>query len=234
MKIACCMAVALMMSVGSTLAEGAGKHLFILTGQSNMAGLDPGESFTPTVNKEFGADNVIVIKHAQGGQPIHRWDKRWKDPEGKTPKQSGDIYQATMAKVKAAIKGQEIQSVTFLWMQGERDARMEWGDLYEASLKRLIKQVSDDLDFENLNFVIGRISDYDMANKRYKHWTKIRDIQVKLAKGSPRGDWVDTDDLNEGKNRQGKVIKNDLHYSVAGYKLFGQRLAEKAIALINQ
>jgi len=51
---------------------------------------------------------------------------------------------------------------------------------------------------------------------------------------SARGAWVDTDDLNDGKNPQGKEIKNDLHYSVDGYKLLGQRFADKAIELITR
>ena len=54
-----------------------GKHLFILSGQSNMGGLDPTISFTPTVEAEFGKDNVIVVKKAWGSKHIARWDKKW-------------------------------------------------------------------------------------------------------------------------------------------------------------
>ena len=73
----------------------------------------------------------------------------------------------------------------------------------------------------------------DNANKRYKHWTMVRDAQVAVAEADPRGAWIDTDDLNDGKNKRGKEIKNDLHMSVEGYKIMGQRFAEKAIALIK-
>ena len=62
----------------------------------------------------------------------------------------------------------------------------------------------------------------------------VRDIQVKIAENHPRGAWVDTDDLNDGMNRKGKTIKNDLHYSVDGYKTFGKRLADEAIQLIEK
>ena len=48
---------------------GEGKHLFILSGQSNMAGLRPQESFTPAVVAAFGKSEVIVVKDAHGGQP---------------------------------------------------------------------------------------------------------------------------------------------------------------------
>ncbi|MCM8529005.1 MAG: sialate O-acetylesterase [Lentisphaeraceae bacterium] len=210
------------------------KHLFILSGQSNMAGLKPEESFIPTVEKEFGKENVIVIKDAQGGQPIRRWFKEWKDALGKKPAKNGDLYDRLMTKVKPAVKDQKLSSVTFLWMQGERDAREKHGEVYKASFIGILEQLKADLGIKDINFVIGRLSDFDMENKKYPHWTKLREVQVALADESPRGAWVDTDDLNDGKNRKGKEIKDDLHYSADGYVTFGKRLAEKAIGLIKK
>ena len=67
------------------------QHLFILSGQSNMAGLRPEESFTPTIESEFGEENVIVIKDALGGQPIRRWYKNWKPLVGDEPKAQPDL-----------------------------------------------------------------------------------------------------------------------------------------------
>jgi hypothetical protein len=215
-------------------AADSGIHLFILSGQSNMQGHRPDEAFTPTVEKALGADKVIVIQDALGGQPIQRWHKGWVAPDGTKPAKTGDLYDRLMSKVKPAIKGKTIASVSFFWMQGERDAKMKWGDVYEASLLALYKQLCDDLDRTDINFVNGRLSDFDMKNTRYPHWTKVREIQVKVANSNPRFDWVDTDDLNDGKNRRGKAIKNDLHYSGEGYKIFGTRMAEKALALIKK
>ena len=210
------------------------KHLFILSGQSNMAGLNPNISFTPAVIKEFGKDKVIVVKDAMGGQPIRRWYKQWKDASGNAPKKTGDLYDRLMKKVNAAIQGKKIKSVTFIWMQGERDAREKHGEVYAASMKGLIDQVAADLKHKDINFVIGRISDFDMANKRYPHWTAVRKAQVKVAEDSAKGEWVDTDDLNDGPNKKGKILKNDLHYTPAGYKKLGERFAAKAIGLIKK
>jgi len=72
-----------------------------------------------------------------------------------------------------------------------------------------------------------------LENKRYPHWTKIREIQVSIAESDSRVDWVNTDDLNDGKIRQGKDIENDLHYSAEGYKVLGERFAEQALKLIR-
>ena len=210
-----------------------GKHLFILSGQSNMAGLKPEESFIPAVEKEFGRDNVIVVKDAHGGQPIRRWFKQWKSAKGEAFKGAGDLYDRLMGKVKASIKDQKIQSISFSWMQGERDAREQHSAVYAASLQGILDQLAADLGRKDINFVIGRLSDFDMKNKRYPHWTAIRKIQVDFSEASPRGAWVDTDDLNDGKNRKGKDISNDLHYSAKGYVEFGRRLAASSIALIK-
>ncbi|MBP89193.1 MAG: acetyl xylan esterase [Planctomycetaceae bacterium] len=198
-----------------------GKHLFILSGQSNMARLELNESFTPTVIKEFGKDNVIVVKDAKGGQPIRRWYKKWKpaiaasdaagqpsisdirrtrsrtpDSVEKTSRASkraqrrsknrrpvsranGDLYNRLMKEVNTAIEGTKIGTVTFVWMQGEADSK-EHGQVYAASLKGLKSQLSEDLGRTDVNFVIGRLSDYCLDNTRFSHWTMVRKAQVEL------------------------------------------------------
>jgi hypothetical protein len=214
-------------------ATAGGKHLFILSGQSNMQGHRPEEAFRPAVEETFGKENVVVVQDAQGGQPILRWYRDWKAPDGTRPERTGDLYDRLMTRVKPAIEGQEFDSVTFFWMQGERDARMSWGAVYEQSLRGLHRQLSKDLGRDDVAFVIGRLSDFDMDNRRYPHWTLIRDIQVKVADSDPRFAWVDTDDLNDGKNRRGSDIVNDLHYSGEGYKEFGRRMAKAATKIIT-
>ena len=122
-----------------------GVHLFILSGQSNMAGLNPNLSFTPAVEEAFGKANVIVVKDALGGQPIRRWYKQWAPKDGKPPANNGDLYDRLMAKVKSAAEGQTLASVTFVWMQGERDAKEKHGEVYAASMKGLVEQLRADL-----------------------------------------------------------------------------------------
>ncbi len=209
------------------------KHLFILSGQSNMAGLKLEESFTPSIEAEFGIEKVIIVKDALGGQPIRRWYKDWQLPNIDTIQAQPDLYDSLMNKVNAAIEKEKIATVTFLWMQGERDAREKLGEVYQESLLGLHQQISRDLKRKDVNFVIGRLSDFDMANEKYPHWTMIREIQVKVADSNPSFAWIDTDDLNDGLSRSGKEIKNDLHMSAEGYVLMGKRFAEKAIELMK-
>ena len=210
------------------------KHLFILSGQSNMQGHRPDEAFTPAVKAALGNEAVIVIQDAMGGQPIQRWWKNWKSSDGQKSEWKGDLYDRLMSKVEPKINGQRLASITFLWMQGERDAKLRLGTLYEASLKGLYRQLSKDLNRKDVNFVIGRLSDFDLKNSRYPHWTMIRKAQVKVAESNPRFSWINTDDLNDGINRKGKKIENDLHYSAEGYKELGKRFATNALKLIRQ
>ena len=209
-------------------------HLFIFSGQSNMKRLDPAERFTPRVVEEYGTQNVIVVKEAQGGQPIRRWYKGWNELVGNDTISSGDIYDVLMEKVNKSIAGIEPKTITFLWMQGEKDANEGNGEVYKAALKGLIQQLRTDMQRADINFVIGRLSDFDMDNSKYQDWTMIRDIQVEVAEEDSLADWVNTDDLNDGIDSQGREQQDALHYSVEGYKTFGIRLAESAIDLIKK
>ncbi|SMD42128.1 protein of unknown function [Aquiflexum balticum DSM 16537] len=211
-----------------------GKHLFILSGQSNMEGLNPEESFIPILKDSLGGDKIIVVKNAMGGQPIRRWYKDRETIDGNSLIEKPDLYDSLMNLVNTVIQNENILSVTFIWMQGERDARESYGSVYEASLIGLYNQLSKDLGRSDVNFLIGRLNDFDLRNEKYPDWTVIRDIQVKVAESNPHFDWVDTDDLNDGVNREGQKIENDLHMSAQGYVILGKRFAEKSIQLIKK
>lgn len=216
------------------LADGGGRNLFILSGQSNMAGMDPAISFTPAVSKVFGKDHVIVVKNANSGQSIRSWAKtNHEDPpptRGRVPKVRGELYDPLINKVKTAIKGQSLQTVTLVWMQGESDLN---NTAYEAYLRELLEQLQSDLAFKTINIVIGRISDSGLDNpKRLEGRLNIRKVQKEFAEAHARGAWVDTDDLND-REVDGKMI-HDLHYTKEGYRVLGKRFAEKSITLIRK
>lgn len=222
-----------LLALPSALAAGGGApaperpvHLFILSGQSNMAGLDPAKSFTPAVEKALPGAEVLVVKDAESGQPIRRWYKKWKPARGEAPPRAGDLYDRLMTRVKKAAAGKKPATVTFVWMQGERDAREKHGEVYAESLAGLIAQFRQDLARQDVDVVVGRLSDFDNENKQYPHWTMVREAQVKVAEADPRGAWVDTDDLNGPRN--------DLHYTREGYEKLGERFAAKALELLRK
>jgi hypothetical protein len=220
-------------SISCSAQKSKEKHLFILSGQSNMELLRPKESFTPELIKKFGKKNVIVVQFAKGSQSIRKWYKGWKPAKENESKAAPYLYDSLMIKVKKAIHKKEIATVTFIWMQGERDARKSRGAVYEKSLIGLHKQLSDDLGRIDVNFIIGRLSDFGIEKTTHPDWSMIRDIQVKVAESNDRFGWIDTDDLNTGINRQGKKIKNGIHMTAIGYVVMGERFAKKAIQLIE-
>ena len=213
-------------------AEESGKHLFILSGQSNMARFKPKSWFTPGISEALGAENVIVSFHAQGGQPISKWYKQWKSSKGETDPEAGKIYDALMETTKATIQGSKIQTVTFIWMQGEADSKAGNSDVYLASLNGLKKQLEQDLDRTDINFIIGRLSDSGFYRRRDKKrinnpdWDTVRKAQESFADASERAVWIDTDDLNGEKQ--------ELHYiKPEGYEKLGERYVEAAVTLVQ-
>lgn len=198
-----------------------------------MVRLRPEESFIPTLEETLGR-RIIMVKQALGGKPIRNWYKNWKPLEGNEPWAEPELYDSLMNEVYTKIENKEVVTVTFIWMQGERDAREKFGNVYANSLIGLYHQLSEDLGRQDVNFVIGRLSDFDLENTIYPHWTLVRDAQVKVGESNPRFGWIDTDDLNDGYNRRGEEIKNDLHMSDEGYVIMGQRFAQKSLELIEK
>ena len=217
---------------GLLKAEESGKHLFILSGQSNMARFKPALWFTPGISDALGADKVIVTFHAQGGQPISKWCKEWKSGKGETDPDAGKIYDAMMEATKAKMEGEKIRTVTFVWMQGEADSKAQNSDVYLASLNGLKKQLEKDLKRTDLNFITGRLSDSGFYRRRDKkrvenpHWEGIRKAQQAFADASQRAVWIDTDDLNGEKNAL-HLIKPE------GYETLGKRYVEAAVELVK-
>ena len=214
-------------------AQDAERHLFILSGQSNMTGgLKAG--FTKTVENTFGEKNVAVVHHSKSGRGIRFWDKDYTFPDNyrfpgkgvpseRSKQQHGQEYGPLMEKVQEAFKGKPYDTVTFIWMQGESDGKRGLGDVYEKSFLRLLGRMKIDLDRKNIGFVIGRINDSFMNEPP---WKAMRDVQVKLAENADHGAWVDTDDLSEPDD--------GVHFPKEKYPSLGNRFADKAIDLIQQ
>jgi len=202
--------VCIVFLLNATLAVAdLGKHLFILSGQSNMAALDPSISFIPAISREFGSDNFIVIKDAHGGQSIRRWYEY------------GDLYQTLMNKMDYVLEYENIETVSLIWMQGEQDT--EYPDdyiNYSNHLNALLNQLRADIGGFKLHYVIGRLSPYKNGEPG---WDKVRSVQVEVAESNMLGVWVDTDDIDRKR----------IHYTELGYRQLGHRFAMRAIQLIK-
>lgn len=198
-----------------TALRGPGNRLFILSGQSNMVGFNPNDTFVPALQQAFPAETIVVVKDAENGQPIKRWYCR----------KTGDLYARLYTQISTAIQDKTFTSVTFVWMQGESDG--SWAKdsgRYEANLTGLMTQLRSDLAWDDMTVVIGRISDHQNGQE---HWDSVRAVQEAVATADPLAAWIDTDDLNEEHN--------DLHYRTKeGRAELGRRFAAQAISLISK
>ncbi len=231
MKLPICLAAAVSGLLASQ-AQAGERHLFLLSGQSNMAGLKEKTSVLPELKKLLPGADIQHVKFARGGQPIRKWVKTWDEIAKKNKltqqfKDPAEFYDMVLKQAKASIAEGKPDSITFLWMQGERDGKTGLAAAYEESMRTLIASLRKDLAAPEMNFVIGRLCDH----LNHEQWNAVRDAQVKVATDDPRGAWADTDDTND-KERDGRKW-NDLHYTQEGYELFGRRLARQAVKLIK-
>ncbi len=210
-----------------------GKHLFILSGQSNMTGTVK-KAFAQDVQEHFGKENAVVVMRMRSGRGIRFWVADYNQPKdhglsNKKMTSNGSEYKPLIAAVLDAIKDQPFDTVGFIWMQGESDANNRLSEVYEESFVKLTEQLKKDLKIDDMYFVIGRINDYARSRPNNEHWHHVRETQVKL--GRTKGNaWIDTDDLNGGNAKQ---PNGDIHFPKEGSVKLGQRFAAKAIELIN-
>jgi hypothetical protein len=240
LRILLAVAIALTLA-GAGHADDKTVHIFILSGQSNMAGMNPKLGFEPEADKLFPDAEVVYFKVARGGQPIRYWVAEWDEIAAKhgvdakakraSEKNKGTIYyEPILQQYKKLVAAHpKPASVTFCWMQGERDAREQLSAAYADAMQQLIANLRRDLEQPEMNFVIGRLSDFGKSDNA--HWQQVREAQVEVAAGDKHGAWVDCDDLND-KQRNGATY-NDLHYTKEGYELLGRRYARQAKALIE-
>jgi Carbohydrate esterase, sialic acid-specific acetylesterase len=226
-------------NAGYTLAETApassGKHLFILSGQSNMRSPVP-ETFEAAVSKVFGKDNVTVATFSVPSQSICQWYKKWTPPEGVEVQLKGDpygtLYDKLLGTVRKKAGDQQFTTVTFVWMQGEADGQAGWGAVYEKSFLGIMDQLKADLKRDDIRFVLGRINDHKNP-KEGNGRAVVREAQVKLGTQNANGTWVDTDDLNTGINPWCGYENNGEHFPNPGYRVLGQRFARAACKQID-
>jgi len=210
------------------------RHLFILSGQSNMTGAVR-NAFVERVHKRYGEKNAVVVMRMKSGRGIRFWVADYCQPRGrglteKKTNSNGQEYKPLIEAAMAVAKTQSFDTVGFIWMQGESDANNRLSEVYEESFVKLIKHLKEDLGRDDLYFVIGRINDYARSRPDNEHWRRVRDAQVKL--GKTRGNaWIDTDDLNGGDAHQ---PNGDIHFPREGAVILGLRFADKAMELIDK
>lgn len=224
-------------SVGSLHAQAEpaakpGRHVFVLSGQSNMTPT-LSASFQKCVEQVYGKDKVLVSTTGHPSQPLKQWVKTWTPPEGMTdpkPESNGSMYDNLLQRVRHYLKAERPASLTFIWMQGEADSENRWASVYEKNFLTLVNQLKTDLGMDKIQFVVGRINDYWLQKPDGQ---AMREVLMKLGDEHENGAWINTDDLNQGVNPWGGYSFIDGHFPPSGYVVMGQRFAKEACRLIQ-
>ena len=214
--------------------------LFLLIGQSNMAGRGKIEEQDKVTNPDIfmltkdlkwviAKDPVHFDKGAAGvglcsefARDVFKADP--KSPIGLIPCAMGGssldqwqpgkpLYVTAISRAKEAMKQGSLAGI--LWHQGESDAKPESIATYPARFETMITQLRKDLGVENVPVLIGEIipghGNHDAVNVAL----------AETAKKTPNAALVSSADLG----------KKQLHYDSADYRALGKRYAEVFLKL---
>ena len=229
-------------------AADANFHLYLLVGQSNMAGRGKialeDKVAVPRVlmlnkgNEWVSAVDPIHFDKTIAGVSLGRtfgieMAKSNKDVKiglipcavGGTPirrwQQHGDLYKVALKRAKLAQKDGVIKGI--LWHQGEGDSgKEETAKIYEAQLHAMVTAWRKDLAGENIPVVVGELGQFF---KRAKFKGTVDAALKALPSKVKHAAWVSA----EGLEHKGDVV----HFNAAGYREFGKRYAEKMQALVK-
>ncbi|MBI1374213.1 MAG: sialate O-acetylesterase [Phycisphaera sp.] len=231
------------------LPDKAKVHVYLLMGQSNMAGRGP----LTEADKQPTPRVVMLDKHnhwTPARHPVH-FDKpiaayglsidfaktmlaQEKDKDvvialvpcavGGTPLsrwvKDGDLYKNAMARAKIALKDGTLKGM--LWHQGESDTgKDETTDTYGERLAGMIASVRQELEAPELPVVVGELGRFFVA--RVPRGEKINAALNALPEHVEHTACASS----EGLEHKG----DKTHFNTEALKTFGERYAAKMIAL---
>ncbi|MCB1130605.1 MAG: alpha/beta hydrolase fold domain-containing protein, partial [Verrucomicrobiae bacterium] len=244
LSILLCSSLSFGQTAGSPPADKERFHIYLLMGQSNMAGRD-----TRQLDKQVDDHRVLAMtpdgRWLVARDPIHQKDGRIEpgagpgipfalemrraDPSatiglvpcavGGTPMKrwikGGDLYQRALGRARLASEAGTIAGV--LWLQGETDATKEpWANAYQARLSSMIRDLRKDLGKADLPVVVGQIGGF-LSEKRQPYADTVRTAIRKVAGEVPHVGYADSKGLDD---------KGDsLHFSAKAQHEFGIRFA---------
>ena len=237
-----------LLAAGMLPAADTGFHLYLLIGQSNMAGRGkvelqdkvavPRVLMLNKVNEWVSAVDPIFFDKSIAGVSLGRTfgiemakvNEKVKIglipcAVGGTPirrwQQQGDLYQAALKRAKLAQKDGVIRGI--LWHQGESDSgKAETANIYEQQLHAMVAAWREDLGVPNVPVVVGELGQFW---KRAKHKSVVDATLKALPKKVKYSGWV----TSVGLDHKGDGV----HFNAASYRELGKRYAAKMQALLK-
>ena len=217
-------------------------QLFLLIGQSNMAGRGYPEAQDKTTDagiymldeaKQWvlARDPIHFDKPIAGVGPGHQFARtlKKKNPElniGLIPaavggsslnewKAGGALYTNAVARAREAMKHGTLKGI--LWHQGESDGKPDKTASYPARFSTMIAQLRKDLDAPDVPVVIGELV-YSRPQS-----AEFNQTIPTIAAAVPNCGWVSAEGLTDRGDK--------LHFSAESARALGQRYAAKLLEL---
>ncbi|MFT4177084.1 MAG: sialate O-acetylesterase [Luteolibacter sp.] len=228
-------------------------HIYLLMGQSNMAGRGSLE--------KRQTKNLRVLALAADGQwvvakdPMHSKQGRTEpgvgpgipfaiemlktDPKitiglvpcavGGSPLKrwvkNGDLYKIAIERAKAVEPYGIIKGV--LWHQGETDAsKQAFAESYEARLTRMFSDLRQDLGQPDLPIVVGQLGEFVSQHPKSPFTEPVRAALANIPKTVPHVGFADSAGLKDKGDK--------LHFNTDAQKEFGKRYAHAMYEIQKQ
>lgn len=220
-------------------------HLYLLMGQSNMAGRGKVEAedktpnprvltFTTNATWQVAIDPITYDKPSIAGVgPGVAFGKAMAESNpkvtiglipcafGGTPlsrwEKGGDLYSNAVFSAKLAMKKGTLKGI--LWHQGESDSKPGLAETYGDRLAKMIRNIRVDLKSPDLPFVVGQIGEFFYA--RYPdNASEARLVNGTLARISERVPHTGCA-MSNGLTHKGDRV----HFGTASQRELGRRFA---------
>jgi len=226
-------------------------HLYLLMGQSNMAGRGAIEAedrtpnprvltFTTNGTWEIAVEPVTHDKpKALGVGPGLAFGKAMAETHpgvtiglvpcavGGTPlsrwERGNDLYSNATARAKLAMKSGTLKGI--LWHQGESDSKPGLAETYGDRLAQMIQDIRADLNSPALPFVAGQLGEF-LFTRQATNITEARLVNDTLA-GIPGRVPHTGCALSNGLTHKGDQV----HFDASSQRKLGQRYAAEMIRL---
>lgn len=232
------------------LPEKKNVHLYLLIGQSNMAGRgvmkDIDRRPVPGILKMNSENQWVMASHplhfdkpkyvgtGMGLSFANEMQKQNSDvviglipcAVGGTPLsrwgRDGDLYQAALKRAKIALKDGELKGI--VWHQGEADSKEDLAGSYAVRLKAAIENWREDLESPDIPFVAGELCENWVAKEdENKYRSKVMEQMNLISSLDENAACVSSKGL--------KPKPDGIHFSRDALIEFGKRYAKSMIEL---
>lgn len=226
-------------------------HLYLLMGQSNMAGrgkIEPEDktpnprvlTFTTAGQWEVAVEPITHDKPTVlGVGPGLAFGKAMAGNNpgvtiglvpcafGGTPlsrwEKGGDLYANAVVRTKLAMKNGTLKGI--LWHQGESDSKPGLAETYGDRLAQMIQDIRADLTSRDLPFVVGQLGEF-LYTRRTNNLVEARRVNDALAKLPGRAPHTGCARSN-GLTHKGDQV----HFDTASQRELGRRYATEMLRL---